>query len=255
MKLQGKVALISGGTSGMGAEIARKFAQEGAKVMICGRNTQRGQAVVADIVQAGGEARFQETDLTDCNQVAQLVENTASEFGALNILVPNAGVLGIGSITEVSIETWHETMNINLNSVFYLCRFSMPFLLKKGGSIVINASISGLKGYPNHPAYCASKGALIALVRNLAIDYTPRGVRANCICPGPVDTPLLHDSAKAFPNPDTVCEMVGKNTLVGRLGTVADIASAALFLASDDSSWITGSSLVIDGGVMTGFQW
>lgn len=256
MKLKGKTALVSGGSSGMGAAIARRFAAEGADVMICGRNVTRGENIVAEINgQGGGKAAFQQVELTDWVQVEALVEKTVSLFGGLNLLIPNAGILGIGPVTEVPMETWHETLNINLNSVFYLCRFAMPHLLKNGGSIVINASISGMKGYPNHPAYCASKGALIALTRNLAIDYSPQGVRVNCICPGPVDTPLLHDSARAFPNPDTVCEEVGKKTLIGRLGRPEDIAAAALFLAGEESAWMTGASLVVDGGVMTGYQW
>ncbi|MDD5728874.1 MAG: SDR family oxidoreductase, partial [Victivallales bacterium] len=156
----------------------------------------------------------------------------------------------IGSVTEASPEVWHQTINTNLNGVYYLCRCGLPELIRQsGGTIVINASIAAYKGFPNHPAYCASKGALVALARNLAIDYAKYRIRVNCLCPGPVDTPLLWDSAQAFSNPHTVVQEVAAKTLIGRLGTTEDIAKAALFLASDDSGWITGATLVIDGGI------
>ena len=254
MKLKGKVALVSGATSGMGQAIAQLFAREGASVVINGRNAQRGSQTVDEIRRAGGNATFVAADIGNADEVAQLVQQTAAQYGQVDILVPNVGVLGLGSATAVSLETWHETINTNLNGVFYLCRFAIPEMIKAGGgAIVINASIAAFKAFPNHPAYCASKGALIPLTKNLAIDYAAHNIRVNCLCPGPVDTPLIWDSAQAFANPATAVQEAGENTLIGRLGTPEDVAKAALFLASDDaSSWITGAALTIDGGIMTG---
>lgn len=206
-----------------------------------------------EIRQDGGEAIFIAADISKADEVENLVQQAVNKYAKINILVPNAGILGIGSVTEVPLETWNQTIGTNLNGVFYLYRFGIPEMIKAGGGqIVINASIAGFKAFPNHPAYCASKGALISLTRNRAVDYAEYKIRANCFCPGPVDTPLIWDSTKAFAKPTTVVQEVGNKTLMKRLGTPDDVAKAALFLASDDSSWITGTALTIDGGIMTG---
>ena len=251
MKLKNKVALISGATSGMGQGIAKLFAKEGALVVINGRNKNRGNQTVDEIRKNGGEATFISADISKVEEVEVLIKKAVEKYGKINILVPNAGILGIGSVTEVSLETWDQTIGTNLNGVFYLCRFTIPEMIKTGGgAIVINASIAGFKSFPNHAAYSASKGALIPLTKNLAIDYADHKIRVNCLCPGPVDTPFIWDSAKAFPNPETAVQEAGENTLMKRLGTPDDIAKVALFFACDDSSWITGTTLVIDGGIM-----
>ena len=252
-QMDGQVAIISGATSGMGKGIALLFAQEGAQVVVNGRNPDRGNAVVREIEENGGEAIFVQSDIARAGEVESLVQKTVNAFGKVTTLVPNAGVLGNGSVTELSLETWDKTLGINLNGVFYLCKYGIPELIKNGrGSIVINASIASYKGFPNHPAYCASKGALIPLAKNLALDYAKNKIRVNCICPGPVDTPLLWDSAQAFPNPETVVQEVGENTCIGRLGTSEDVAKLALFLATENAAWITGSAMTIDGGIMAG---
>ena len=169
----------------------------------------------------------------------------------MDIVIANAGFLGLGSITDVSLETWHQTINTNLNSIFYLARMAIPEMLKRGkGNLIVNGSIAAFKSFPNHPAYCASKGALVPLVKQIAQDYGPK-IRANLICPGPIDTPLIWDSAKAFPDPDKAVEDAANATLLNRLGTPEDVAKAALFLASEDSSFITGSSITVDGGILT----
>ena len=250
MKLRNKVALISGGTSGIGRGIAELFANQGAAVVISGRNEERGQQVADAIQHAGGQAHFIAADISQPEQVSALVLKTVEKFGRLDILVPNAGILGIGSVTEVGLDSWQQTIGTNLNGVFYLCRFALPEMIKAGGgSIVINASIATYKAFPNHPAYCASKGALIPFTKCLALDYAKHKIRANCLCPGPVDTPLIWDSAAAFENPENVVTQVGEQTLMKRLGTPLDVAKAALFFASDDSTWITGAALTVDGGI------
>jgi NAD(P)-dependent dehydrogenase (short-subunit alcohol dehydrogenase family) len=249
-KLAGKVAIVTGATIGMGQAIAERFAREGAAVVCAGRDESRGLAVVDSIRAEGGRAELVTGDIGTLETNQALVAKAKLAFGGVDILVPNAGVLGIGSVTEVSLETWHETIATNLHAVFYLCRAGIPELRARGGgTIVINGSIAAMKAFPNHPAYCASKGALVPLVKQLALDYGPE-IRANLMCPGPVDTPLLWDSAKAFPDPAVAVQNAGARTALKRLGLPADVASLALFLASDDSSWITGASFTIDGGVL-----
>ena len=251
MLLKDKVALISGATSGMGKSIALLFATEGAKVAVNGRDEKRGAETVAAIQDQGGDACFIRADVSQATEVESLVAKTAEHYGKLDLLVPNSGELGLGSVTEVSLNTWDQTIGTNLNGVFYLCRYAIPHMIEAGGgSIVINASIAAFKSFPNHPAYCASKGALIPLAKNLAIDYAKNNIRVNCICPGPVDTPMIWESAEAFPDPERAVQDAGENTLLKRLGEPADVAKAALFLASSQSSWITGTTLTIDGGIM-----
>ncbi len=250
MKLEHKVAIVTGATIGMGQAIAERFAKEGAAVVAGGRDEARGQALTERIRSQGGRAEFVAGDIGTLEANAQLVERAQAAFGGVDILVANAGILGIGSVTDVPIEVWHQTIATNLHAVFYLCRVGIPALQARGGGqIVINGSIAALKAFPNHPAYCASKGALVPLVKQLALDYGP-SIRTNLMCPGPVDTPLLWDSARAFPDPAAAVQNAGARTALGRLGLPADIASLALFLASDESSWMTGAAITIDGGAV-----
>jgi NAD(P)-dependent dehydrogenase (short-subunit alcohol dehydrogenase family) len=249
-KLENKVAIVTGATIGMGRAIAERFALEGAAVVCGGRDLERGQALIAGIRTAGGRAELVTGDIGTLEASQALVARAKQVFGGVDILVANAGMLGIGSVTEVPLETWHETIATNLHAVFYLCRAGIPELQARGGgTIVINGSIAAMKAFPNHPAYCASKGALVPLVKQLALDYGPK-IRANLMCPGPVDTPLLWDSARAFPDPAAAVRNAGARTALERLGMPADIANLALFLASDDSSWITGAAFTIDGGAL-----
>ncbi len=249
MKLLGKVAIVTGATSGMGRAIAELFAREGAKLILSGRDRGRGREVEKAISNAGGEADFVRGDVGGQETNRTLVEQATRKFGRLDILIANAGTLGLGTVTEVTPETWRTTLATNLDAVFYLLHFGIPALLDSGGgSVVVNGSIASEKGVPGHAAYCASKGALPALVRQVAADYGP-AIRINVLTTGPVDTPLIWDSAVAFENPEQAVAEAGRRTPLRRLGSPSDVAKAALFLASDDSSWITGSSLTIDGGV------
>ena len=251
-KLDGKVAIVTGGTSGIGRGIAERFAVEGAAVVIGGRDAARGREVVGAVCARGGRAIFVAGDVADIETNQRLVDTAIRAFGGLDVLAPNAAVLGIGGILDLSIEAWQETLDVNLNAVFYLVKLAVPEMLQRhGGSIVVTGSIAAFKGFPNHPAYCASKGALVPLVRQLAIDLAPR-IRINIVCPGQVDTPLLRDSVRAFPNPETIIREATARIPLKRLGTPDDIACAAVFLASDESSWMTGAALTLDGGVMTG---
>lgn len=250
-RLQNKIAIVTGATSGMGAAIATLFAEEGAKVVVNGRDSTKGNKVVNKINEDNGDAIFVKSDISTQEGNDYLVERTLSFYKGVDIVVTNAGFLGLGSITKVSPETWHKTINTNLNSIFYLLRLVIPEMLRKGqGNIIVTGSIAAYKSFPNHAAYCASKGALVPLIKQIALEYGPK-IRTNLICPGPIDTPLLWDSAVAFPEPENAVSDAEKATLLKRLGKPEDIAKTALFLASDESSFITGTSITVDGGIMT----
>jgi NAD(P)-dependent dehydrogenase (short-subunit alcohol dehydrogenase family) len=251
-KLEGRAAIVTGATSGMGRATTVLFAREGASVVASGRDPERGAALVEEIRRDGGRVEFVAGDVSLPETNERLVETCRRSFGGADAVVCCAGMLGLGSATDVPVETWRQTLAVNLDAVFYLLRAALPEMQRgRGGSIVLVSSIAAFKGFPNHAAYCASKGALIALVRQVAIDYGPK-VRINALCPGPTDTPLIWDSAVAFPDPAKAVEDAGKRTLLKRLGRPGDIARAALFLASSDSEWVTGTSLTVDGGIMTG---
>jgi NAD(P)-dependent dehydrogenase (short-subunit alcohol dehydrogenase family) len=251
-KLQSRAVIVTGATSGMGRATAILFAREGASVVASGRDPDRGAALVEEIRRDGGRVEFVAGDVSLPETNERLVKTCRRSFGGVDVAVCYAGMLGLGSATDVPVETWRQTLAVNLDAVFYLLRAALPEMQRgDGGSVVLVSSIAAFKGFPNHAAYCASKGALVALVRQVAIDYGPK-VRINALCPGPTDTPLIWDSAVAFPDPARAVEDVGKRTLLKRLGRPEDIARAALFLASSDSDWVTGTSVTVDGGIMTG---
>ncbi len=248
-KLKGKTAVITGSTRGIGRAIADRFAEEGANVVLTGRDETEGNKAVEMIESNGGSALFVQADLQFEDENKKLVEYSIKHFGSIEILVPNAGILGQGSVTKIDPDLWNQTLDINLNSVYHLMRFGIPVMSQqKGGSILIIGSIASNKGFPNHAAYCASKGAVDALARQAAVDYAPQ-IRVNLIHSGPVDTRLYRSSAIAFPNSDTILDEVPDHVPMKRVGLPDDIAKAALFLVSEDASWITGSILTVDGGV------
>jgi NAD(P)-dependent dehydrogenase (short-subunit alcohol dehydrogenase family) len=248
--LKGKVSIITGGTSGMGEGVALKFSEEGSKIVIGGRDVQKGESLVSKLKEKGREAVFVPGDVSEASVNKKLVEAAVSSFGRIDILVMSAGRLGLGKITEVSEDEWEKTIDVNLNAVFYLLKYAIPEMNKDGGgNIVVIGSVAAFHAFPGHPAYCASKGALAALVRQVAADYGPL-IRINLLCPAQVDTPLLRDSVKAFENPLTIISETEAKLPLKRLGTPKDIADAVHFLASDSSSWITGSCLTVDGGFL-----
>jgi NAD(P)-dependent dehydrogenase (short-subunit alcohol dehydrogenase family) len=244
-----QVYIITGATSGMGRAISRKLALEGANLVINGRNKKRGLDALDELQKLSGRMhRFVQGDVGRPELNKELVDSAVQQYGQLDGIICNAGGLGLGTVTDLSFIKWKETLDTNLNSVFYLSHYAIPHMLQKGsGNILVNASIAAFKYFPNHPAYCAAKAGVVALTKQMASEYGP-AIRANAICPGPVDTPLIWDSAKAFPNPNQAVEAAGQNTAMKRLGLPRDIAELACFLLSERAAWITGTAVTIDGG-------
>jgi NAD(P)-dependent dehydrogenase (short-subunit alcohol dehydrogenase family) len=248
MRLKDKVSLITGGARGIGAETARLFAREGASVAVLDVKDDLGNAVAAEISQSGSKAAFFHCDVTRLKEVEATVQKVVQLFGGIDVLFNNAGTAIEGSVEKLSEEDWDRTFAMNVKSMFLCSKFVVPEMRRRGGGSIINmASESGLIGFPMHPAYCASKGAVINLTRSMALAYAPDRIRVNSLCPGTVPTPLYHEFNATLPNKAEVETMLTKEHPLG-LGREEDIAHAALYLASDESRYMTGSPLVIDGG-------
>lgn len=253
MRLANKVAVITGGTSGIGEATALLFAKEGAKVVITGRSEERGRKIVERIQRDGGEALFLRVDVRSSDECRRAVEQTLSRFGRLEILFNNAGVLYSHTALECTEEEWDEQIDVNLKGTFLMSKFALPDMIARGsGSIINNSSGWGLVGGDAAVAYCASKGGVVLLTKAMAIDHGRQGIRINCLCPGDVDTPMLPgDATLRGLQFDTYLANCA-NRPMGRYGMPDEIAKAALFLASDDSSFVTGATLAVDGGGTAG---
>jgi NAD(P)-dependent dehydrogenase (short-subunit alcohol dehydrogenase family) len=249
MRLKDKVALITGGTSGIGEATALLFAREGAKVTITGRNETRGHAVTAQILESGGEAIFVRTDVRKADECRRAVDATLTSFGRIDILFNNAGIFYAHDALECTEEEWDLQIDVNLKGTFLMSKYALPGMIAQGGGVIINNSSGwGLVGGDKAVAYCASKGGVVLLTKAMAVDHGRQGIRVNCICPGDVETPMLPEDAR-FRGMKWEEYLAGcSNRPMGRIGTAEEIAKAVLFLASDDSSFMTGASLVVDGG-------
>jgi len=246
MKLKNKVALITGGTSGIGEATALLFAKEGAKVVITGRSAERGNKLLEKVE---GDALFIKGDVRIAQDCRDSVEKTIKQFGRLDILFNNAGVFYAHDVVECSEEEWDLQLDVNLKGTFLMSKYALPGMIAQGSGVIINNSSGwGLVGGDKAVAYCASKGGVVLLTQAMAIDHGRQGIRVNCVCPGDVDTPMLPEDAE-FRGMRLDEYMAGAaNRPMGRVGTPEEIAKAVLFLASDDSSFMTGAALVVDGG-------
>jgi len=249
MRLNNKVALITGGNSGIGRATALLFAREGAKVALTGRDEERGRQVVEEIRKASGTAVFFRSDVRLADDCRQAVDETLRQFGRLDILFNNAGVFYPHSVVDCPEEEWDLTIDVNLKGTYLMSKLVLPAMIAQGGGVIINnGSGWGITGGSEAASYCASKGGVVLLTKAMAIDHGRQGIRVNCLCPGDVDTPMLPADAKLrkIEWQDYLAE--ASNRPLGRIGTSDEIARAALFLATDDSSFMTGAVLAVDGG-------
>lgn len=246
-RLQGKVALITGGNAGIGEAIARRFAREGASVVITGRRKDLLENVVADILREGGRAIAVAGSVTDEAHARAAVDQAVRAFGKLDVLVNNAGIGAFGKLLhETDDATWDDVLAVNLTGAFRMTRASVPAMLKAGGGSIVNiSSIASLVGIPMLSAYAATKGGLDALTRCTAIDYAKQGIRCNAVNPGLVATPM---AASLISDPARL-DQVLSDYLLARPGTPEEVASLVLYLASDESAWMTGTMVPIDGGM------
>jgi NAD(P)-dependent dehydrogenase (short-subunit alcohol dehydrogenase family) len=253
MRLEGKVALITGGTSGIGSATAERFAKEGATVVITGRNAERGEQVARGIAENGGQALFIRSDVRKADDCRHAVDQTLEQFGKIDVLFNNAGVFHPKSVPDCTEEEWDETIDSSLKGAFLMSKYALPSMIEQGsGSIIHTSSGWGILGGDKAAAYCAAKGGLIIMAKAMAIDHGPDGIRVNCVCPGDVLTPMLPDDAAKRGMAWEDYAAGASDRPLGRIGTVEDIASAALYLASDESSFVTGEALVVDGGGVAG---
>ncbi len=246
MRLDGKVALITGGAKGQGATEARLFSKEGASVVIADILETEGRALQAEINEMGGTAEFVNLDVTSSKHWGNAIDTAVKRFGKLNVLINNAGIYSRTTIEDTTEEEWDRIMEVNAKGVFLGMKYAVPAMRSAGGGSIVNiSSTAGLVGSPRGSAYPTSKGGVRILTKALAIQHAKDGIRANSIHPGPIDTDMIADN---IGTPEGLAASVSRVPM-GRVGTVEDVAYGALFLASDESSFMTGSELVIDGGV------
>jgi NAD(P)-dependent dehydrogenase (short-subunit alcohol dehydrogenase family) len=247
------VALITGGASGMGMVASRLFASEGAKVLLTDISDEAGESVAKEIEGEGGEAAYVHADVSNEADAKDMVDAAVERFGGLHVLYNNAGVMlpDDGSVHSTDASTWDTTLAINVKGVAFGCKYGIPAMIEAGGGSIINVAsfVAWLGAATSQTAYTASKGAVLAMTREIAVEYARKGVRCNALCPGPIETPLLtellSDEARRLRR------LV--HIPMGRLGLAEELAKAALFLASDDSSYMTGASLIVDGGITAAY--
>jgi NAD(P)-dependent dehydrogenase (short-subunit alcohol dehydrogenase family) len=250
-RLDGKVSLITGAASGIGLATAEWFVREGSAVVLFDNQAKALDGLAGRLRSEGHRASAVVGDVTLSVDVRRAVNRAASEFGRLDVLFANAGIGYSGDLLETSDEDWDRVMDVNAKGVFICARESVRQMLAQspsGGSVVINGSISGLAGIPKQAPYGPSKGAVVEMTRQLAVEYATRGVRVNCVCPGTIDTALLRKAMAMSGDPDAFLAMLMAGHPIGRVGLPEEIASAVAFLASDEASFITGAILPVDGG-------
>jgi NAD(P)-dependent dehydrogenase (short-subunit alcohol dehydrogenase family) len=251
--LANKVALITGAASGIGRATAQLFAREGASIAIADLNATAAKTLTEEIASTGHRAIFEPTDVTSEPDCRRIVERTLNEFGRIDILFNNAGIIRRATVIGLNEQDWDRVMAVNVKSIFLMSKHVIPVMEKAGGGSIINtASGWGLAGGAKAAVYCASKGAVVLLTKAMAIDHGPQKIRVNCICPGDTDTAMLRTEAQQLGEPGDNFLKEAAHRPLGRVGKPEEIAQAALYLASDASSFVTGTALVVDGGGLAG---
>lgn len=250
MRLDGKSAIITGAGMGIGRACALRFAEEGAQVLAADVRADEGKAVVDEIVDKGGEATFLEVDVRDREANERMIEACVEIYGGVDILFCNAGITLPKTLPESSDEEIEDVMDVNVKGLMFASRAAIPVMTdqEEGGSILFTASKTGLVAQEDSPVYCASKGAAVMLAKALALDYATDDIRVNALCPGVIETPMLQRFADAMPNPKAAWKAFEQEQPIGRLGTPEECADAALWLVSEEASFITGVALPVDGG-------
>jgi NAD(P)-dependent dehydrogenase (short-subunit alcohol dehydrogenase family) len=251
--LTSKTALVTGAGSGIGAEIARTLARAGAHVFLADRDENAGQAVTSQIKESGGNAAFIALDVTSETDWRRAADQVLQDEGRLDILVNNAGIGHVGTILQTTGEDLDKMYEVNVRGVFNGCKQFVPAMIESGGGSVINlASIGGVVGIVDRLAYCTTKFAVVGLTKCLALDHAKTGLRVNCLCPGRVETPFVQARLREYPDPEAAYKEMSESQAVGRMGRPDEIAAAALYLASDEAAFVTGSAFIIDGGHSAG---
>ncbi len=251
--LKGKTALITGGSSGIGRATALLFARAGAAVAVVDLDEFHGEQVVQEIVDAGGKATYVLCDVSQADSCRRAVRFTAEELGGLDILFNNAGIIRRATVLDTTEEEWDQVMAVNVKSIFAFSKYAIPIMARAGGGVIINtASGWGLVGGRRAVSYCASKGAVVVMTKAMALDHGEQNIRVNCVCPGDTDTPMLRNEARQLGVAEERFLAEAAARPLQRIGRPEDVAQAALYLASDASSFVTGTSLVVDGGGLAG---
>ncbi len=250
MPFSGRTAIVTGAASGIGQACAELLGRRNARVVLVDWNAEAGELAAAHIRSLGLEAHYCRADVSQAREVEQAVEETLARYGRLDVLINNAAVQILGTLTETTQEQWERMQSVNLEGVFLCSRYAIPAMLRTGGGSIVNMSSAlGLVGDPDLAAYGAFKGGIIALTKAMAIGYGPHGIRVNCICPGDVNTPMVQEFFAKAPDPERFRAEVASHYALRRIAEPAEIAEAAAFLASGAASFITGTALVVDGGL------
>ena len=250
MRLDGKIAIVTGAAAGIGRASTLLFAQEGAKIAAVDLDGDGVRVLVQEVSAGGGEAFAAPADISRVEQAQQVVRAVLERFGRVDILFNNAGIVPHGKIHATTEAEWDRTMTVNVKSIYLLCHEVVPVFLRQGGGVILNtSSATALRSVPERAAYNASKGAVLALTRSMALDYVRDNIRVNCLCPGTIDTPSFRQRMAAFPDPEEARRQFVARQPMGRLGTAEEVAQAALYLVSDEAQFVTGNAFSIDGGL------